>query len=80
MQIAEYAEPNQPNQTFQTKPTKPNPPNQGWTGKLFFSWGGEGQGQKSTGRGGEPPLDSIAVSLFGNMTVETGEIHIIIKE
>ena len=25
-------------------------------------------------------LDSIAVSLFGNMTVETGEIHIITKE
>ena len=25
-------------------------------------------------------LDSIAVSLFGNMTVEIGEIHIITKE
>ena len=25
-------------------------------------------------------LDSIAVSLFGNMTVETREIHIITKE
>ena len=25
-------------------------------------------------------LDSIAVSLFGNMTVEPGEIHIITKE
>ena len=25
-------------------------------------------------------LDSIAVSLFGNMTVETGEIQIITKE
>ena len=28
----------------------------------------------------ESHLDSIAVSLFGNMTVETGEIHIITKE
>ena len=25
-------------------------------------------------------VDSIAVSLFGNITVETGEIHIITKE
>ena len=25
-------------------------------------------------------VDSIAVSLFGNMTVEPGEIHIITKE
>ena len=32
------------------------PPYQGWAGKLIFSragQGGEGQGQKSTGRGGE---------------------------
>ena len=28
---------------------------QGWTGKLFFSRGGKGQGQKSMGWGGEPP-------------------------
>ena len=27
-----------------------------------------------------PVLDSIAVSLFGNMTVEPREIHIITKE
>ena len=30
--------------------------------------------------GGRMGLDSIAVSLFGNMTVELGEIHIITKE
>ena len=28
--------------------------NQGWTGKLFFSRGGDGQGQKSMGRGTPP--------------------------
>ena len=28
----------------------------------------------------EGGVDSIAVSLFGNITVETGEIHIITKE
>ena len=39
---------------------------QGWTGKLFFSRGGagqgwEGQGQKSMGRGGagNPPLPTV---------------------
>ena len=34
---------------------------QGWTGKLFFSRGGEGQGQKSMGRGGagNPPFPTV---------------------
>ena len=35
---------------------------QGWTGKLFFSRGREGQGQKSMGQGraGNPPLPHTA--------------------
>ena len=32
------------------------------------------------GGSGRSGLDSIAVSLFGNMTVEPREIHIITKE
>ena len=48
-------------------------PGQEWTGKLFFSRGRAGQGQKSMGRDREPPLPTVRVkSVFANLKHKYG--------
>ena len=45
-------------------------PDQEWTGKLFFSRGGAGQGQKSMGQGKKPPLLTVRVkSVFASISM-----------